>query len=62
MATHEVEETVNSFQQVAESTPYGISIPGSDGRLGMTAVIPFCPFEEFDLAGFAEHVTWALPA
>ena len=62
VATHEVEETVNAFAQVAESTTYGISMPGSDGRLGMTSVIPFCPFEEFDLAGFAEHVTKALPA
>jgi citronellyl-CoA synthetase len=62
VATHEVEETVNAFQQVAESTTYGITMTGSDGRLGMTSVIPFCPFEEFDFAGFAAHVIKALPA
>ncbi len=62
VATHEVEEIVNSFPQIAESTTYGISMPGSDGRLGMTSVIPFADFENFDFAGFAAHLTQSLPA
>ncbi len=62
VATHEIEEIVNSFDQIAESTTYGISMPGCDGRLGMTSVIPFTDIKSFDFAGFAAHITQALPA
>jgi len=62
VATQEVEKITNSFHQVAESTTYGISMAGSDGRLGMTAVIPFCEFEAFDFRSFAAHLSENLPA
>lgn len=62
VATHEVEEIVNSFPQVSESTTYGIQMAGSDGRMGMTALIPFCDLDQFDFKGFASHVTQSLPA
>jgi acyl-CoA synthetase (AMP-forming)/AMP-acid ligase II len=62
VSTNEVAEAVNAFPQVAESTVYGVQVPGSDGRCGMAALVLRCPVEEFDLAGFARHVERALPA
>jgi len=61
VSTHEVEEIVNSFHQVAESTTYGIKIAGSDGRLGMTSLIPFCEIDRFDVEDFARYLTQLLP-
>ena len=62
VSTHEIEEIVNSFDQIAQSTTYGISIPGCDGRLGMTSLIPFTDIRSFDFKRFAAHLTQALPA
>ena len=40
VSTLQVEAAVNSFHQISESVVYGASIPGTDGRAGMTAIIP----------------------
>jgi citronellyl-CoA synthetase len=62
VSTSEVEKVVNTLNQVAESTAYGIQIPGTDGRAGMVAIIPGTAVETFDLKALAETVRKALPS
>ena len=62
VSTNEVAEVLNSFPQVAESTVYGVQIPGTDGRCGMAAVVLRVPLAELDLAGLASHLRAQLPA
>jgi citronellyl-CoA synthetase len=62
VSTNEVAEALNTFHQVAESTVYGVQIPGTDGRCGMAALVLHCPLNDFDLRGFARHVESQLPA
>ncbi|MGW8320019.1 MAG: long-chain-acyl-CoA synthetase [Thermodesulfobacteriota bacterium] len=62
VSTSEVEKVVNTLTQVAESTAYGVVIPGTDGRAGMVAVIPATGVEAFDLKALAETVREALPS
>jgi citronellyl-CoA synthetase len=62
VSTSEVEKVVNTLNQVAESTAYGVVIPGTDGRAGMVAVIPATGVEAFDLKALAETVREALPS
>jgi citronellyl-CoA synthetase len=61
VSTNEVAEVLNTFGQVAESTVYGVQVPGADGRAGMAAVVLRCPIGELDLQGFARHVRSQLP-
>ena len=61
VSTNEVAEVLNTFGQVAESTVYGVQVPGTDGRAGMAAVVLRVPITELDLAGFARHVRTQLP-
>ena len=61
VSTNEVAEALNTFHQVAESTVYGVQIPGADGRCGMAALVLRCSVDEFDLAGFSRHVETQLP-
>jgi fatty-acyl-CoA synthase len=58
VATSEVSEVVTSFPGVAEATVYGVTIPGTDGRAGMAAVVLR---DELDLVAFREHLTAHLP-
>jgi citronellyl-CoA synthetase len=62
VSTNEVAEAINTFPQVAESTVYGVQIPGGDGRCGMAALVLRCPVNELDLGAFARHVESQLPA
>jgi len=62
VSTSEVEKVINGFPQVSESTAYGVLIPGTEGRAGMAAIIPFTDFEKFDVTGFAEMIRRSLPA
>jgi len=62
VSTSEVEKAVNTLDQVAESTAYGVVIPGTDGRAGMVAIIPATPVEAFDLKALADTVRKALPS
>lgn len=61
VSTNEVAEVLNTFAQVAESTVYGVQVPGADGRCGMAAVVLRVPLAELDLTGFARHVRAQLP-
>jgi fatty-acyl-CoA synthase len=58
VATSEVSEVVSSFPAVAEATVYGVTIPGTDGRAGMVAVVLR---DELDLVAFQEHLMVHLP-
>ncbi len=62
VSTMEVEKIVNSFNQVDQSTVYGVKFPGQDGRLGMITLIPTTKLEEFDCNGFGRLLVDSLPA
>jgi citronellyl-CoA synthetase len=62
VSTNEVAEVLNGHPQVAESTVYGVQVPGTDGRCGMAAVVLRVPLSELDLPGFARHVKSQLPS
>ena len=46
---------------MADSTVYGVDVPGCDGKAGMAAVV-LPDSEAFDGAALAEHVRSQLPA
>ena len=58
VATTEVSELINAFPGVTEASVYGVAIPGSDGRAGMTAIVVD---PSFDLAEFAKYLESQLP-
>ena len=62
VSTSEVEQVVNSLDQVEQSTAYGVLVPGTDGRAGMVAIIPARRMEAFDLKALADSVRKALPS
>ncbi len=61
VSTNEVAEACNGFAQVAETTVYGVQVPGADGRCGMASLVLRCAVDEFDVAGFAKHLQEQLP-
>jgi fatty-acyl-CoA synthase len=60
VSTTEVSECITSFPGVREATVYGVSVPGSDGRAGMAAVVPE-NIASFDVAALREHLKAHLP-
>lgn len=61
VATAEVEEIIHQYPGVDTCTVYGVSIPHTDGRAGMAAIIPAVPQEEFDLKAFGDYLKEELP-
>jgi citronellyl-CoA synthetase len=61
VSTNEVAEVINGFPQIAESTLYGVQVPGADGRAGMASLVVKGPVDSFDFSGFAKHVKSQLP-
>jgi citronellyl-CoA synthetase len=61
VSTNEVAEVLNTFGQVAETTVYGVQLPGTEGRAGMAAVVLRVPLQQLDLRAFAAHVRSQLP-
>ncbi|MFX1525815.1 MAG: long-chain-acyl-CoA synthetase, partial [Promethearchaeota archaeon] len=61
ISTTEVETIINGFDQVLISTVYGVQIPGTEGRAGMTAIVPKTSIEEFKLKDLTELLTRNLP-
>lgn len=59
VATSEVNDVVRDFTGVIDATTYGISIPGTDGRAGMSAIVVN---EGFDIEGLPAHLAQRLPA
>lgn len=59
VATSEVNDAVRDFTGVTDATTYGVSIPGADGRAGMSAIVVN---EGFDIKTLAAHLSLRLPA
>ncbi len=60
VATQEVEKAIDSYPGVSSSAVYGITMPGSDGKAGMAAVVRDDK-TAFDIAGLAGHLRTSLP-
>ena len=59
VATSEVNDAVRDFTGVVDATTYGVSVPGADGRAGMSAIVVN---EGFDITGLPAHLAQRLPA
>lgn len=59
VATSEVNDAVRDFAGVIDATTYGVSIPGADGRAGMSALVVN---EGFDITALPVHLEHRLPA
>jgi fatty-acyl-CoA synthase len=59
VATSEVNDAVRDFTGVIDATTYGVSIPGTDGRAGMSAIVVN---EGFDIAALPAYLAQRLPA
>ncbi|RXG95033.1 long-chain-acyl-CoA synthetase [Bradyrhizobium zhanjiangense] len=59
VATSEVNDAVRDFTDVIDATTYGVSIPGTDGRAGMSALVVN---EGFEIAALPAHLAQRLPA
>ncbi|KKM86763.1 hypothetical protein LCGC14_1275780 [marine sediment metagenome] len=49
MSTTEVEDIIASYEEISHPSVYGIEIPGTEGRAGMTSIKPAVTHEEFNL-------------
>jgi len=58
VATLEVSETISAFPGVKEANVCGVSVPGSEGRAGMAAVVID---DDFDLEAFRTYLNRSLP-
>lgn len=59
VATSEVNDAVRGFTGVIDATTYGVSIPATDGRAGMSAIVVN---EGFDIEALPAHLAQRLPA
>ncbi|MCK1362480.1 long-chain-acyl-CoA synthetase [Bradyrhizobium sp. 199] len=59
VATSEVNDAMRDFSGVVDATTYGVSISGTDGRAGMSAIVVN---EGFDIATLPAHLAQCLPA
>jgi fatty-acyl-CoA synthase len=58
VSTTEVAATICASPHVLEAVVYGVTIPGTEGRAGMAAIVPG---ENFDLPGFRDYLGEHLP-
>src|SRR6266851_324834 len=58
VSTTEVAETVSACPGVIEAVVYGVTIPGTEGRAGMAAVITN---RDFNMVAFRQHLAVCLP-
>ena len=58
VSTTEVSDTVSGYRCVIEAVVYGVTIPGTEGRAGMAAVVVS---QDFDLIAFRRHLAERLP-
>jgi fatty-acyl-CoA synthase len=61
VSTQEVAEAIASFPGVKMANPYGVEVPGADGRAGMVALVLEDP-ARFDGAALYAHARATLPA
>ena len=58
VATSEVNDAIRDCSGILDATTYGVTVPGSDGRAGMAAIVTDgC----FDLRALADHLARRLP-
>lgn len=62
VSTAEVEKMINQFDQICESTVYGVSLPGIDGRAGMACITLNVPVDDFDSEEFLFTIKQHLPS
>jgi len=60
VATQEVEKAIDTFPGVSSSAVFGISLPGSDGKAGMAAIIKD-ENAPLDISRLAAHLKTSLP-
>jgi fatty-acyl-CoA synthase len=58
VSTLEVAEAIAAFPAIAEASVYGVTVPGTEGRAGMAALVVR---RGFDLAAFRRHLVERLP-
>ncbi len=61
VSTTQVSEIITAFPDIKEANVYGVSIPDTDGRAGMAAIVVH-DIESFDLETFRLHLRENLPA
>ncbi len=54
VSTTEVEQVLNTFDQISMSSVYGVKIPFVDGRVGMAAIVPSSSVNEFNFKELAK--------
>jgi fatty-acyl-CoA synthase len=59
VATSEVSAALCAFPGVTHATVYGVALPGTEGRVGMAAIVAD---EGLDFARLREHLTGRLPS
>jgi citronellyl-CoA synthetase len=62
VSTTEVEAVIDSFDQVSESSVYGVIIPGTEGRAGMASVIVGKGVDDFDFKKLLDAMREELPS
>jgi fatty-acyl-CoA synthase len=58
VATSEVNDAIRDCPGILDATTYGVTVPGSDGRAGMAAIVID---GRFDLKALANHLAQRLP-
>jgi fatty-acyl-CoA synthase len=58
VSTTEVADTISAYPGVIEAVVYGVAIPGTEGRVGMAAVVVS---KDFGLVAFRQHLAERLP-
>ncbi|MEZ0123739.1 MAG: long-chain-acyl-CoA synthetase [Candidatus Reddybacter sp.] len=61
VSTNEVGEIINSYPKVQLCNVYGVTLPGTDGRAGMAALVLKDGVKKLDLAGISRHIREQLP-
>jgi fatty-acyl-CoA synthase len=59
VATSEVNDAIRDCKGVKDATTYGVTVPGTDGRAGMAAIVIE---NNFDFRTLAEHLSRRLPS
>ena len=62
VSTNEVAEVVNGFNQINESTVYGVQIPGTEGRACMASIVTTVPAKDFNFDALGSFLRDQLPA
>ncbi|WP_152428354.1 long-chain-acyl-CoA synthetase [Methyloferula stellata] len=60
VSTTQVSEAITAFSDITEANVYGVSIPGTEGRAGMAAIV-VKDMSAFDLETFRQHLQENLP-